>query len=135
MRCRGTPGTCRWHCSQSCQYSVKTTWHPRWNKYLLKTSGKEIAETLTFKMSPMPRPYETCAFGASSKATYYSLSACYLKHFWQSWSYIHIFCKFTGICSVQSIWSPSQIFCIARKNSVSANVSYEWEDCKVKLEE
>ena len=31
----------------------------------------------------MPRPSRTCAFGASSKATYYSLSACYLKTFWK----------------------------------------------------
>ena len=33
----------------------------------------------------MPRPSRTCAFGASSKAAYYSLSACYLKPFWQPW--------------------------------------------------
>ena len=33
----------------------------------------------------MPRPSKTCAFGASSKAAYYSLSACYWKTFWQPW--------------------------------------------------
>ena len=31
----------------------------------------------------MPQPSRTCAFGASSKATYGSLSARYLKTFWQ----------------------------------------------------
>ena len=31
----------------------------------------------------MPRPSRTCAFGASSKAAYYSLLTCYLKTFWQ----------------------------------------------------
>ena len=31
----------------------------------------------------MPRPSKTCAFGASSKAAYYSLSACYWRTFWQ----------------------------------------------------
>ena len=33
----------------------------------------------------MPRPSRTCAFGASSKAAYYSLSTCFLKTFWQPW--------------------------------------------------
>ena len=33
----------------------------------------------------MPRPSRTFAFGASPKAAYYSLSACYLKTFWQPW--------------------------------------------------
>ena len=31
------------------------------------------------KCPQMPRPSRTCAFGASSKAVYHSLSACYLK--------------------------------------------------------
>ena len=42
----------------------------------------------------MPRPSKTSAFGASSKATYYSLSACYLKTFWQPC--IKILCKLGG---------------------------------------
>ena len=29
----------------------------------------------------MPQPSRTCTFGASFKAAYYSLSACYLKNF------------------------------------------------------
>ena len=33
----------------------------------------------------MPCPSRTCALGVSSKATYYSSSACYLKSFWQPW--------------------------------------------------
>ena len=51
----------------------------------------------------MPQPSRTCAFGASSKAAYYSLPASYLKTFWQlcmiweQWSYsmdpLHIPCK------------------------------------------
>ena len=57
----------------------------RGGKYLLKTSGNNISETLIFKMSLqyMPHPSRTCAFGASYKATYYSLSDCYLETFWQ----------------------------------------------------
>ena len=42
----------------------------------------------------MPRPSKTSAFGASSKAAYYSLSACYLKTFWQPC--IKILCKLGG---------------------------------------
>ena len=55
----------------------------RSGKYLLKTSGNTISETLIFKMSLqyMPRPSRTCAFGASYKATYYSLSVATLKLF------------------------------------------------------
>ena len=30
MRCRETPETFQWHCSQSCVYSDKTTWPPQW---------------------------------------------------------------------------------------------------------
>ena len=37
--CSGTPGTFRWHCSQSCVYSDKTTWRPRW-KIPLETPWK-----------------------------------------------------------------------------------------------
>ena len=66
-------------CSLTKQHGI------RGGKYLLKTSGNTISETLIFKMSLqyMPRPSRTCAFGASYKAAYYSLSACYLKIFWQ----------------------------------------------------
>ena len=60
-------------------YSEETTWHPRWK------IPQENLWKHHFKMSLqyMPGPSRTCAFGASSKATYYSLSACYLKTFWQ----------------------------------------------------
>ena len=54
-------------------------------KYLLKTPGNTISETLNFKMAldaSAPRP---CGFGASSKAACNSLSACYLKTFRQPW--------------------------------------------------
>ena len=50
VRCRGTPGTFQWHCSQSCVYSDKTAWYPRW-KIPLKTPGNAISETLNFHMS------------------------------------------------------------------------------------
>ena len=36
----------------------------------------------------MPRPSKTCAFGASTKDAYYSLSACYWKTFWQPWKLV-----------------------------------------------
>ena len=39
VRCRGTPGTFRRHCSQSCMYSDETTWRPRW-KILLENPRK-----------------------------------------------------------------------------------------------
>ena len=41
----------------------------------------------------MPRPSRTCAFGASSKAAYYSLSPCYLKTFWQPWKEVPFLSK------------------------------------------
>ena len=52
----------------------------RGGKYLLKTPGSAISETLNFKISLLDVS-RTCASGASSKAAYYSLSACYLKTF------------------------------------------------------
>ena len=42
---------------------------------------------LISKSPQMPLPWRTCVFGANSKAAYYSLSACYLKTFWQPWIY------------------------------------------------
>ena len=50
-------------------------------KHLLKTPGDAITRTLISKCPQMPWPLRACAFGASSRATYYSLSACYLKTF------------------------------------------------------
>ena len=50
-------------------------------KHLLKTPGHAITGTLVSKCLQMPRPLRTCAFGESSRATYYSLSARYLKTF------------------------------------------------------
>ena len=49
-------------------------------KYLLKTPENAISETQNVHRS-MPWPSRTCAFCASSKAAYYSLSGCYLKTF------------------------------------------------------
>ena len=54
-------------------------------KYLLKTPRNAISETLNFKIPLVPLPSRICAFTVSSKATYYSLLACYLKRFWQLW--------------------------------------------------
>ena len=48
---------------------------------ILKTPGNAISETLNFKIPLVPLPSRTCAFAASSKATYYSLLASYLKLF------------------------------------------------------
>ena len=48
-------------------------------KYLLKTPGNAISETLNFKTSPDASALKNFTFGASSKAAYYSLSGCYLK--------------------------------------------------------
>ena len=49
----------------------------------LETPGNAISETLIFKISldasALKKLY---AFGASSKAAYYSLSACYLKYYY-----------------------------------------------------
>ena len=55
-----------------------TSWKP------LPRNG--IPKTLNFKMFlDALKPSSTYAFGARSKATYYSLAACYLKTFWQPW--------------------------------------------------
>ena len=54
-------------------------------KYLLKTPGNAISETLNFKIPLVLLPSRTWAFGVSSKATYYSLLSSYLKSFWQLW--------------------------------------------------
>ena len=55
-------------------------------KYLLETPGNAISKTLIFKMSlDASALKKTCAFGVSSKAAYYSLSASYLKTFQQPW--------------------------------------------------
>ena len=51
----------------------------RCGKYLLKTPGNAIPETLSSR---------TCAFCAISRASYYSLSALYLKTFWQPWGLV-----------------------------------------------
>ena len=52
-------------------------------KYLLKTSGNAILGLKISKCSQRPWSSRTCAFSASTKATFYSLWACYLKTFWQ----------------------------------------------------
>ena len=54
-------------------------------KHLLKTSGNAILVLKISKCSQMPWSSRTCAFSASTKATYYSLWACCLKTFWQPW--------------------------------------------------
>ena len=50
-------------------------------KYLLKTPGNGVSETLNSKMPLDASASRTCTFGASSKAAYYSLSACPFKTF------------------------------------------------------
>ena len=133
VRCRGTPGTFWRYCSKSGMYSVKTNgvrggintpWKPP-ERRLPRLKMSLDASALT----------NLCLWCEFQSRLLFLLSACYLKTFWQPWSDTHIFFKFTGKCSVPSIWSPSHIFCFARKNSVSTNVSYEWADCNVKLEE
>ena len=56
----------------------------------------------------MPWPSRTCAFGASSKAAYYSLSACHLKTFWPPCSIHHIIMYFLIysrlVTSVEKCW-------------------------------
>ena len=51
-----------------------TSWKPREMPFL---------RLLISKCPKMPEPSRTCAFGGSSNAAYYSLSAWYLKSFWQ----------------------------------------------------
>ena len=100
------PGTFWWHCSQSCMYSDETTWHLR-SETLVKTPGNAISETLIFKMSLDAWPSRTCAFGASSRSAYYSLSACYVKTFWQPCNKSHNFIKLIWILVMShfpSLW-------------------------------
>ena len=59
-------------------------------RYLLKTPGNAISETLNFKMSLDALALKNFAFGASSKTTYYSLSPCYLKTFWLQLCYTEL---------------------------------------------
>ena len=53
----------------------------RVEKFLLKSPGNAISETLNFKMSLDASVLKNLYLWCSSKATYYSLSACYLKSF------------------------------------------------------
>ena len=61
----------------------------------------------------MPGPSRACAFGASSKAAYYSLSAYYLKTFWQPYIPINIF----PIQDQDGFWSQQLVnyMCIVQK--------------------
>ena len=51
MQCCGMPGTFRRHCSQSCVYSDKTTWHPRW-KVLIENPWKCHFRDSKFQNAP-----------------------------------------------------------------------------------
>ena len=66
---------------------ILTNWHGVCGgKYLLKTPENTISKT---KFQNVPRYLNlqeiTYAFGKSSKAAYYSLSAYYLKMSWKPW--------------------------------------------------
>ena len=51
MWCHEIPRTFWWHCSQSCVYSDEATWCNAVEKYLLKTPGNGLSQTLTYRMS------------------------------------------------------------------------------------
>ena len=59
-------------------------------KYILKTPGNAIFETLNFKMSLDASALKNLWLWYKFKAAFYSLSTCYLKTFWQPWPIIII---------------------------------------------
>ena len=72
----------------------------------------------------MPRPSRTCAFSASSKAAYYSLSAYYLKTFWQPYIPINIF----PIQDQDGFWSQQLVnyMCIVQKAKQISTAALLW---------
>ena len=75
MRCLGTPGTFRRHCSQSCVYSDETTWCPRW-KIPLENPWKRHFRDSKFHSVPrcLGAQELACAFCASFKAAVFIIS-------------------------------------------------------------
>ena len=99
--------------------------HDLWWKIPIENPWRHISETLNFKMSlhKMPRHSRTCAFSASSKAAYYSLSACYLKPFDSPEHYkqmVRYLLWFTILTLHQHLGSKSAQFCVLR------SISTEW---------
>ena len=77
-------------CSFLCRHCTTTTWKCLRNSMasVVENTSRKPLETrfprlYISKCPEMPWPSRTCAFGMSSKAAYYSLTACYLKTFWQ----------------------------------------------------
>ena len=68
-------------------------------KYLLKTTGNTIFKTLNFKMLLDAPALKNLCVSASSKAAYYSLSACYLKLFDSPVSTHQTCCNFVNGCA------------------------------------
>ena len=119
----GVPETVWWHCSQSCVYSneTKITWRPRW-KIPLENLWKRHFWSAIFQNVPWPS--RTCVFGASSKAAHYSLSACYLKTFWQPCILINIF----PIQDQDRFWSQRLVnyVCIVQKAKQISTAALLW---------
>ena len=89
---------------------VNTSWKPLEMPFL---------RLLISKCPQMPQPSKTCAFGASSKAAYYSLSAYYLKTLLQP-------------CLLKDRWRlkvfiNNNTFSNARYDTNSPLYSYRWK--------
>ena len=122
MRCLGMPGTVWRHYSQSCVYSneTKITWHPQW-KIPLENLWKRHFRDSVFQNVPRCL---TCAVGVSSKAACYSLSACYLKTFWQPCILINIF----SIQDQDGFWSQRLVnyVCIVQNAKQISTAALLW---------
>ena len=53
-------------------------------------------------------PSRTCTFGAISKATYHSVSACFLKTFWQPWKEVPFLSKMVYEWKIKGVWPSGQ---------------------------
>ena len=80
---RGTPGTFWRHCSQSCVYYNEKIWHPGWKIPLEHPWKRDFRDSKSQNVSRCLSPKKLVPLVRSSKAAYYSLSACYLKTFSQ----------------------------------------------------
>ena len=110
---------------QSCMYcnETKITWRPQW-KIPLENLWTHHFRDCYSKCPQMPRPSRTCAFSASSKAAYYSLSAYYLKTFWQPYILINIF----PIQDQDGFWSQQLVnyMCIVQKAKQISTATLLW---------
>lgn len=94
--------------------SIVTKQHNiRGGKYLLKTLGNAISETLNLKMSLDASAPKNWCLWCEFQAAYYSLSAHYSKTFWQPWLVISLLqypCLLSSAYTVSNLSSRMLIY-------------------------